>query len=204
MQCYNSNFQFSFLQKSGWMAVWVHGLTYYFSIFSFKLRQNKMWNSFLIVFIFKFVNWLILDDYQTVISYQAFIAKYFDVIDLTLDGLLIIQKQPREVFYKKGVQFRKFHSKTPVLEFFKKRLQQRNFPVEFTKLLRIASGKQLRRSLLKRDSHAGVFIPNLLNIWLIFNCLKRFILTFKTRSLVWNFKKNAGNFTVLICCAAAN
>ena len=37
--------------------------TYYFSFFSFKLRENKMWNSFLIVFIFKFVNWLMVNDY---------------------------------------------------------------------------------------------------------------------------------------------
>ena len=34
-----------------------------------------MSNSFLIVFIFKFANWLMVNDYETVISYQASIEK---------------------------------------------------------------------------------------------------------------------------------
>ena len=32
----------------------------------------------------------------------------------------------------------------------------------------------------------------------------RVYLTLRTRSSVWNLKKNAGNFNVLVCCAAAN
>ena len=31
--------------------------------FSFKLQENEMWNSFLIAFIFNFVNWLMLNCY---------------------------------------------------------------------------------------------------------------------------------------------
>ena len=50
-----------------------------------------------------------------------------------------------------------------MLEFFKKRLQETNFPVKFTELLRIARGKHLCTSLLKGDFNAGVLIPNLLN-----------------------------------------
>ena len=61
-----------------------------FFFFSFKLWESKMWNSFLIVLDIKFVNWLMVNDYLTVIGYQAFIAKYSYVIDLTLHGLLII------------------------------------------------------------------------------------------------------------------
>ena len=37
--------------------------TYQFLFFSFKLRGNKMLNSFLMVFIFKFVNCLMVNDY---------------------------------------------------------------------------------------------------------------------------------------------
>ena len=78
-----------------------------------------MWNSFLIVLDIKFVNWLMVNDYLTVIGYQAFIAKYSYVIDLTLHGLLIIQKGPLEAFCKiSSSHFRKFHRKTPVVESF--------------------------------------------------------------------------------------
>ena len=41
-----------------------------------------------------------VNDYQTVFSYQAFIAKYLHVTDLILHGLLIIQKQPLQVLCK--------------------------------------------------------------------------------------------------------
>ena len=64
-------------------------------------------------------------------------------------SLSIMQKQPPEVFCNKSVflKFRKFHRKTLVLEsllnkvtknynFIKKRLQHRNFLVEFVKFLR--------------------------------------------------------------------
>ena len=51
--------------------------------------------------------------YKTVISYQTFVAKYLRVFDLILHRLLITQKQPPEVFCKKGVQFSKFQSETP-------------------------------------------------------------------------------------------
>ena len=66
---------------------------YYYFIFIFGF--------YLTVFIFKFVNWLMVNDYYIVFSYQAFIAKYRYVIDLTLHGLLIIQKQPLELFCKR-------------------------------------------------------------------------------------------------------
>ena len=51
--------------------------TYYFSFFSFKLQENTMWNSFLIVSVFKFVNWLMVNDYYIVFSYRAFIANTY-------------------------------------------------------------------------------------------------------------------------------
>ena len=66
---------------------------YYYFIFIFGF--------YLMVFIFKFVNWLMVNDYYIVFSYQAFIAKYWYVIDLTLHGLLIIQKQPPGLFCKR-------------------------------------------------------------------------------------------------------
>ena len=56
-----------------------------------------------------------------------------------------MQKQPREVFSRFSLKFRKFHRKTPVLEclfnkvrksFVKKRLQHRCFPMKFAKFLR--------------------------------------------------------------------
>ena len=34
-----------------------------FLFLSFKLRENKLWNSALIVLIFKSVNWLMVNDY---------------------------------------------------------------------------------------------------------------------------------------------
>ena len=79
-----------------------------------------MRNSLLIVLIFKFGNRLMINDYRkmntvTVISYQAFTAKFSYIIDLTLYGLLIIQKQPLEVFCKIcSSRFSKFHRKSPV------------------------------------------------------------------------------------------
>ena len=91
-----------------------------FFFFSFKWPENKMRNSLLIVLIFKFGNRLMINDYRkmntvTVISYQAFTAKFSYIIDLTLYGLLIIQKQPLEVFCKIcSSRFCKFHRKSPV------------------------------------------------------------------------------------------
>ena len=69
--------------------------------FFIQIQENEMWNSFLIVFIFNFINWLMVNDYWTVFSQQAFIAKYLYVTDFILDGLLIIQKQPTVVLGKK-------------------------------------------------------------------------------------------------------
>ena len=43
-------------------------------------EKSKREVPFLIVLIFKFVNWLMVNDYLTAISYQAFIAKYSYVI----------------------------------------------------------------------------------------------------------------------------
>ena len=50
-------------------------------------KSNKMWKFFLIVFIFNFVNWLMVNHYLTVISYQAFIAKYLNVGSAKLRAL---------------------------------------------------------------------------------------------------------------------
>ena len=38
----------------------------------------------------------------------------------------------------------------------------------------------------------------------IFVVMPMYKLTLRARSSVWNLWKNAGNFTVLVCCAAAN
>ena len=46
--------------------------TTYYSFFSFKLGENKMWNFFLIIFIRKFVNWVMINDHSSLIGYQAF------------------------------------------------------------------------------------------------------------------------------------
>ena len=101
-----------------------------------------MGNAFSIVFIFKFVNWLIANDYYIVISYQVFIAKYLYVIDLTLHGLLqIIQKQPATCSVQKDVL--------------------KNF-VNFTGkdlcwslcLIR----ENIIKNILKRDSNTGAFL----------------------------------------------
>ena len=58
------------------------------------------------------------------------IAKYLHVIDLMLNGLLIIQKQPPGVFCKKDIL------------------------KNFANFL----GKQLCKSLLKTDSNTGIFL----------------------------------------------
>ena len=74
--------------------------------------------------------------YKTVISYQTFVAKYLRVFDLILHGLLITQKQPPEVFCKKGVQLSKFHK------------------FQFPKF-------RLRKSFLKRGCSKGIFLWSL-------------------------------------------
>ena len=71
-----------------------------------------------------------VNDYSTVFSYQAFIAKYLPVTDLTLHGLLIIQKQPPKVLCKKVV----------------------------LKNLANFTRKRLRRNILIRDSNTGLFL----------------------------------------------
>ena len=87
-----------------------------FVVFFIQITRKQ---NFLIVLDIKFVNWLMVNDYLTVIGYQAFIAKYSYVIDLTLHGLLVIQKGPLEAFCKiSSSHFRKFHRKTPVVESF--------------------------------------------------------------------------------------
>ena len=113
-----------------------------FAFFSFKLWESKMWNSFLIVLDIKFVNWLMVNDYLTVIGYQAFIAKYSYVIDLTLHGLLIIQKGPLEAFCKivlpisvnfigKHLWWSLFLIRENIIKkYIKKRLQCRRFPAK--------------------------------------------------------------------------
>ena len=53
-----------------------------------------------------------VNDYQTVFNYQAFITKYLHVIDLILHGLLFIQEQPLEVLIKKS--FLKISQETSV------------------------------------------------------------------------------------------
>ena len=121
-------------------------INFYTNIFFlFKLRDNKMGNAFSIVFIFKFVNWLIANDYYIVISYQVFIAKYLYVIDLTLQGLLQInQKQPAICSVQKDVL--------------------KNF-VNFTGkdlcwslcLIR----ENIIKNILKRDSNTGAFLWNI-------------------------------------------
>ena len=77
-----------------------------------------------------------VNDYQTVFNYQAFITKYLHVIDLILHGLLFIQEQPLEVLIKKS--FLKISQETSIQEIIKKRFQHRSFPVKNAKFERVA------------------------------------------------------------------